>query len=493
MKKDINMSELSNKVAKAAKWSAYSEVIGKLVGPITTMVLARVLTPDAFGVVTTLTMIIAFAEIFTDAGFQRYIIQHEFKSDEDKDKSINVAFWSNLTMSLLLWGMIAVFAEPLAALVGSPGLGIVLIVACASIPLEAFSSIQMAVFKRSLDFKSLFYRRLAATMIPLFVTIPLALWLRSYWALVFGTIAVNLANAIILTFQSPWKPRFFFSRIRLKEMLSFSIWSVFDAVLVWCTSYVEILFIANMLNSYYLGIYKTSMTTVGQFTSIVAAAVLPVIMPALARTQHDFVAMRKMILNMQKYLSILLLPIGVGIFLFSGLITQIMLGEQWVEAVPYIGIWALMEVLTIVFSRFCSNIYPAVGKPKLSVLVQILHLIVLIPAVYFAIGFGFSVLFYTRSFIRLQAIAVNFLFAYYCIKISPVKMLINVLPEIIACVAMSVVALVLLHISDSYVLQFVWILCCAISYFLVLRLFSDERRILITMKGKLINSLAHIL
>lgn len=69
-----------------------------------------------------------------------------------------------------------------------------------------------------------------------------------------------------------------------------------------------------MLNSYYLGIYKTSMTTVGQFTSIVAAAVLPVIMPALARTQHDFVAMRKMILNMQKYLSILLLPIGVGIF-----------------------------------------------------------------------------------------------------------------------------------------------------------------------------------
>lgn len=314
MKKDINMSELSDKVAKAAKWSAYAEVIGKLVGPITTMVLARVLTPDAFGVVTTLTMIIAFAEIFTDAGFQRYIIQHEFKNDEDKDKSVNVAFWSNLTMSLLLWGMIAVFAEPLAALVGSSGLGIVLIVACASIPLEAFSSIQMAVFKRSLDFKSLFYRRLAATMIPLFVTIPLALWLRSYWALVFGTIAVNLANAIILTFQSPWKPRFFFSWIRLKEMLSFSIWSVFDAVLVWCTSYVEILFIANMLNSYYLGIYKTSMTTVGQFTSIVAAAVLPVIMPALARTQHDFVAMRKMILNMQKYLSILLLPIGVGIF-----------------------------------------------------------------------------------------------------------------------------------------------------------------------------------
>lgn len=214
------MSELSNKVAKATKWSAYAEIIGKLVGPITTMVLARVLTPEAFGVVTTLTMIIAFAEIFTDAGFQRYIIQHEFESDEDKDKSINVAFWSNLIMSLLLWGLIAIFAEPLATLVGNPGLGIVLVVACASIPLEAFSSIQMAVFKRSLDFKSLFYRRLVAVAIPLFITIPLALWLRSYWALVFGTIAVNLSNAIILTLQSPWKPRFYYSFLIRKWVIS---------------------------------------------------------------------------------------------------------------------------------------------------------------------------------------------------------------------------------------------------------------------------------
>ena len=251
------MSELNNKVVNATKWSAYAEIIGKLVGPITTMVLARVLTPEAFGVVTTLTMIIAFAEIFTDAGFQRYIIQHEFKSDEDKDKSINVAFWSNLIMSLLLWGLIAVFAEPLATLVGNPGLGIVLVVACVSIPLEAFSSIQMAVYKRSLDFKSLFYRRLVAVVIPLFITIPLALWLRSYWALVFGTIAVNFSNAIILSLQSSWKPKFYYSFVKLREMLSFSVWSVFDAILIWATSYIEIFFISCMLSSYYLGISKS--------------------------------------------------------------------------------------------------------------------------------------------------------------------------------------------------------------------------------------------
>lgn len=479
------MSELSNKVAKATKWSAYAEIIGKLVGPITTMVLARVLTPEAFGVVTTLTMIIAFAEIFTDAGFQRYIIQHEFKSDEDKDKSINVAFWSNLIMSLLLWGLIAIFAEPLATLVGNPGLGIVLVVACASIPLEAFSSIQMAVFKRSLDFKSLFYRRLVAVAIPLFITIPLALCLRSYWALVFGTIAVNLSNAIILTLQSPWKPRFYYSFARLKEMLSFSVWSMFDAILIWATNYIEIFFIGCMLSTYYLGIYKTSMTTVTQFTSVITSAILPVIMPALSRTQHDYAAMREILLKIQKYLGILLLPIGFGIFMFSQLITDILLGSQWQEAVPFIGIWGLMEVITVVFQRICSNIFPAIGKPRISVTVQVLHLVVLIPAVYISIGYGFSVLFYTRAFIRLEGVLVSVIFAHVAIKLSFTSMVKNLIPEFLACVLMCIVAAFLLGINRSMVCSVLWIILSACMYACVLYLFPQERVIIKGLKSKL--------
>ena len=70
------MAELNDKVAKATKWSAVTEIVAKLITPITSMVLARLLTPEAFGVVTTLTMIITFAELFTDAGFQKYLVQH---------------------------------------------------------------------------------------------------------------------------------------------------------------------------------------------------------------------------------------------------------------------------------------------------------------------------------------------------------------------------------------------------------------------------------
>ena len=86
---------LNSKVISATKWSGITKIAAKLVAPVTTMVLARLLTPDAFGVLVTAQMVISFAEIFTDAGFQKYIVQHEFVDDNDKYKSTAVAFWSN--------------------------------------------------------------------------------------------------------------------------------------------------------------------------------------------------------------------------------------------------------------------------------------------------------------------------------------------------------------------------------------------------------------
>lgn len=479
---------LNKKIVNATKWSTISEVMGKLVAPISSMVLARLLTPEAFGVVATLNMVIAFAEIFTDAGFQRYLIQHEFKDDDDKDKSTNVAFWSNLTMSFVLWGVIAIFREPLATLVGSPGLGHVLVVACVAIPLAAFSSIQMALYKRSFDFKTLFWRRLIVIIVPLCVTIPLAFWLRNYWALVIGTICSKTANAILLTVKSNWRPRFYYSFLRLKEMFSFCSWSILDSVLVWTTSYVDIFFIGRALNEYYLGLYKTSITTVGHFTSLITASVLPVIMPALSRLQNDLPEMRHTLLKFQKYTSVLLLPMGVGIFLFQDLITEVMLGSKWAEAAHFIGLWSLMEVTTVIFSRFCSPVYPSIGKPRISVIVQILHLVVLVPAVIISGQYGFKALYITRSLVRMELVLVNLIFVYALIRQSPWKMLTNILPEICSCGVMALVAYMLLSLNHDIVLTFVWVGICIMVYFATLYLFPNDREILLGLKSKALST-----
>ena len=143
-------------IGKATVWSTVTEIVAKLITPIVNMVLARLLVPEAFGIVATITMIISFAEIFTDAGFQKYIIQHEFEDDEDLDNSTNVAFWTNLCFSIVICALIFVFRHKLAILVGSRGFGNSISIASILIVIASFSSIQMARYKRDFDFKNLF-------------------------------------------------------------------------------------------------------------------------------------------------------------------------------------------------------------------------------------------------------------------------------------------------------------------------------------------------
>ena len=479
------MTNLETKILRATKWSTITEIVAKIITPITTIVLARILAPDAFGILTTITMVIAFAEIFTDAGFQKYIIQHDFTDLEDRDKSVNVAFWSNLLMSLLIWLLIALFSEHLASLVGNPGLGHVLIVASVSIPIAAFSSIQMALYKRDLEFKTLFKVRLIGTCVPLLVTIPLAFYLRNYWALVIGTIAGNTVNAVFLTIYSKWRPRLFYSFALLREMFSFSALSVVEAVTIWMTGYVDVFIIGRFLNEYYLGIYKTSISIVGQLMGIITAATTPILFSSLSRLQTDEGAFKKLFFRFQELVGLLVIPLGVGIFCYSDLLTSILLGNQWMEASHFIGIWGLSSTVTIVFSHYSSEVFRAKGRPGLSVLSQFLHLIVLCPAVMISVKYGFQTLVDVRALVRLEGIAVNLLIMSLLIKISPMRMIYNVLRPILASIIMGIIAFLINDLYASIIWQIASIIMCIIVYFSIILLFPSERKLLMSLKSSL--------
>lgn len=441
------------------------------------MVLARLLTPEAFGVITTLTMVITFAEIFTDAGFQKYLIQHEFEDETDRIQSTNVAFWSNLIMSLLIWFIIGIFSEPLATMVGNPGLGHVLTIACVSIPLAAFSSIQMALYKRDFDFKTLFKVRIVGICIPLAVTIPLAFVIKNYWALVIGTISANLVNAVLLTVYSKWKPSFFYSFVKLREMLSFTIWSMIEAISIWMTSYVDVFIIGIYLNEYYLGLYKTSITIVGQIMGLITAATTPILFSSLSRLQTDENAFKELFFRFQKMVGMLVIPMGVGIFCFRELITDILLGSQWVEASMFIGLWGLTSSVTIVLSHYSSEIYRAKGRPKLSVLSQILHIVVLWPIILIAVKYGFETLYVSRALVRLEGIIVNMIILYIVVKISPWIMLKNISASCLSSLVMAISAYGLQHICQNGWCSYLSIPICIFVYFVTISCFQAEHKI----------------
>ena len=465
---------LNNKITSAAKWSTITEVLAKLLVPITNMILARILVPEAFGVIATITMIISFVEMFSNAGFNKYIIQYEFANESIKEKSVNVAFWTNFIISLFLWVIIIIFKDLIAVLVGNPGLGLVIVIACIQLPLTSFSSIQIALYRREFNFKVLFLVRMIVVAIPFLITIPLAFLGAGYWSLIIGSIIGAITNALILTLKSNWKPRMFYSFTILKNMLSFSIWTMLESLAIWLTVWIDVLLIGNAFNEYYLGLYKNSLNIVNSLLAIVTASVLPVLFSSLSRIQNNEELYQKFYYKTQRLVAYIAFPMGICLFVFSDLATFIMFGEDWLEASSIVGIFGLMGAIGLVFSNLNGEVYRSKGRPKLSFIYQIIHLAFLIPACIIALNYGFWALVYVRALIRLQGTVTGFIFMKFFMGFSLKVMLKNTVLPVVCSVAMGLLAYILVQFSSNYIWSLISASICLLFYVAILIVFAKE-------------------
>ncbi len=467
----------SKAIGNAIVWSFAAEIAAKLLIPITNIILARILAPEAFGVIATINMIVSFADMLSTSGISRYVVQHEFESEEDLERNADVAFWTNTVISVGAWVVIAVFSKQLSAMVGNVGYEFPLIIASLSLPLTAFSSIQEAIFQRSFRYKALFYRRLAVSLLPFVVTIPLAFMGAGYWALIIGTLASNVLKIVMLSTAAAWKPTLYFSFEKLKTMFSFCMWMILGAFSSWLITYVDVLLVSNRMGEYYTGLYKNAQTTVSGIISIITAATTSVLFSSLSREQNNDEAFQHLLFSFQKKLSILVVPMGVGIYCFSDLITYLLLGNQWMEASHFIGIYGLSVALTCIFADFCKESCRAKGKPQTQFYAQMVYLVFLMPACYCAVSKGFDTLGFVRSAANLVFIAVYFIVMQLTIKISPLKMLWNVKEPMLCAVVMGVFGEILLrYLGGNYLIQFVYIGLCVVVYFATLYLFRPYRK-----------------
>lgn len=481
MEKDI----LNKKIATSVKWASITEIAAKLITPFTSMLLARLLTPDEFGVVATVTMVTSFADVFTDAGFQKYLIQKQFKNDKEFYENANVAFWTNLSISLFLWIIIVIFRNPIATQVGNPGLGHVIAIASISLFLTAFSSIQMAIYKKKFEFKTLFLARIVGAFIPVVITVPLAFMGFGYWSIIWGTIATNLANAIILTIKSMWKPSFFYNFSILKKMFSFSMWTLLESILLWMTSYIGTFIIGKYLSSYYLGLYKNSISVVTSVMNIVAASTTSVLLSALSAVKNDKKQFDSVFYSFQQKVGLLLIPLGVGIFLFRELATNILFGAQWSEASLFVGLYSLAQAFTILTGQYISLTFTANERPKLSVMSQILQLIELVALLLAAVNKGFIYIVFARSIARAIFGVINLIIGKIYIGMSPVRIIKNLMPAIFASLTMIPIAIIGLSFENSFIWQVVLIALCSISYGVTIVIIPQSRKIVLPMIGKI--------
>lgn len=472
---------IEGKVNGASKWSLITELLSKLMTPIVNMVLARLLAPEAFGMVATITMITSFADIFTDAGFQKYLVQKDFENIQELDNNTNVAFWTNFSLSIFIWIFIFIFRHGLATTVGNSGLGNALALAACAIPLTSFSSIQMARFRRDLDFKTLFIAKLLGIFIPLFITVPLAFILKTYWALIIGNLFIQVANAIMLTVRSKWKPCFFYSFDLFKKMLDFSLWTLLEQLLGWANMNIGIFIVGRFLSDYYLGLYKTSMATANQVMAIIVNSFSPVILATLSRLKTDETEYKNMFYTFEERISVVIFPLGVGILVYRDLVTRILLGNQWLEASSFIGLWGLMRSLHIVFGIFSMEVFVSKGKPKFSVLSQVLELLVLLPTLLITAQKGYMILYFSRSMVVIWCIIVELILLRKVTDISPCMIFKQSLFYIFASVLMGTAGYIFISIYKGMVWQILSVLFCIIIYFGILLINKNTRKTVLSL------------
>jgi len=481
----MTQDELKLKTARAAKWSLTTQLLTKLMAPLTTMALARILVPEVFGIVAIATMVFSLADIISDAGFKKYLVYKQFEDANDESLCASTAFWINLALSVILMVIIIIFSNEIVSLAGTPGYGSVLNLAVVSLPLTALISVQMGLLQKKLDFKTLFGSQVGARALILLVSVPLALAGFSYWSMIIGTLTSNAFLVVWLTVKSYWKPELRFSLKHLKSMYTYSKWVIVNSFLEWSTVWAGVFIIGFNLDPTAVGYFRTSTSMAYGLMGIIIAATAPVFLSSLSKVQDDGVRFRRIFYSLQKYLALIVIPVACGAIVYRDTVTLLFLGPQWLDTSTFFGLSIFANSIHVLFSFMVINACFAIGKSKYPVFIKGLYQIPMIASLYYSSlqGFEFLSVFFPATKLMLPIIAM--FFARRALSVSVWKMVSNLKWFYLIAIVSSVQGVAVTMLSNSAVLAAISIMIFIITYVVLVCLIRSTRIILIEFFDKM--------
>ena len=432
-------------VLKSMGWSAIGEMGAKCITPVSTLILARLLTPTDFGVIAVCNMILFFLEIIIDAGFSKYIVQHKFKDEVELDNYSSTAFWSNLGISFICWLLVISNINSLAIFVGGRNYANVIAVTAFQLVIVAMLSTQLALLRRSFKYKKLCYVRIISACIPLMVTVPLAYYIRSFWSLVIGSFTGYIFQLLCISFLCKWKPSIHWSFYELKQMFSFSFWSLCEGLAHWLIMWIDTLILTNRFDTYYVGLYKNSSAIIMSLFLMISSSVVPVLFSTLSRIDSEQQSF-DILLHIERLVIYILFPIALIVWFNRTIITYILLGNQWGEASFIVGMWAVMMAISITIYSFPAEAFKAKGKPMYLFLYQLSYLMLIVPICYKASLIGFWDFVYARFTCALGQVALFVIFTKIFLHWHLLSFIKNMIKPFL-----SIIPLIIINLSIRYI------------------------------------------
>jgi O-antigen/teichoic acid export membrane protein len=342
---------LKRRAARALFWATVQTWIGLLSGFLTLVVLGRLLGPEPYGLVAMALIVIAFGELFViDSGFADAIIQRKELSDDHCD----AAFWLLLGSSLIAMTIFVLAAPLVAASFDQPRVAGLISALSVTLPLGALSAIPSALLSRELRFRALAARGLISSAGGGAAAIAMALAGWEVWSLVGFHLAQRTLAVVIVWTAHRWRPRFSFSLARARELWSFSM-AMFG---IRALQFVQTAMMRGLLGYFFgpvvLGYFFMARRMTNLMHELLTAPTSRVALPTFAQVQADRERARRLLRSGMRMLSLIAVPGYVGLIVLAPVGLPLMLGDEWLPAIPYLQLLSLggliKPVITVQFA-----------------------------------------------------------------------------------------------------------------------------------------------
>ena len=364
---------LRNKTVKGASWSFLDSIAGQGVTFLVGLVLARLLTPEEYGLIGIITIFIAVFNSIVDSGFSNALI----RKNDAKDIDYNTVFISNLFLSVVLFGVLYISSPAISGFFNQPQLIPLLRVMGSIVIINAFAIIQRTILVKQVDFKTQTKVSLISSISSGVVGIGMAVGGLGVWSLVGQQISRQFLNSAFLWIYSRWYPKLQFSIQSFKELFTFG-WKLLVSSLidtVWREIYQVI--IGKCYSPVTLGQY----TRAQQFASICSSNLTTVVQrvsfPVLSSVQDDKERLKNGYKRIIKVVMLITFVLMLGLAAVAKPLVLSLIGEQWLPCVPFLQIICLQMMLYPLHS-LNLNMLQVQGRSDLFLKLEIIKKIIAI-------------------------------------------------------------------------------------------------------------------
>lgn len=323
-----------NQILSSLFWKFGERIIAQSVSFVVSLVLARLLMPEQYGIVALVLVFINLANVFVTNGLGESLIQKKDATIKD----FSTIFYCSVIMSLVLYGILFVTAPFIAEFYGIEDLVSVLRVLSLQIPLSAIKNIQHSYVSKYMMFKKFFWSTLGGTLVSGIVGIYMAYHGYGVWALVAQYLINSSIDILILFITVEWRPTFEFSIKSAKTLLNYG-WKLILAQFI-NTLYSELrsLLIGKVYSTEDLAAYNKG----NQFPSLlinnINSSISSVLFPAMSNIDGDMNKLKDLTRKSIKLSSYILFPLLIGLMVVAEPLVQLLLTENWLVCVPFLQI-----------------------------------------------------------------------------------------------------------------------------------------------------------